>query len=172
MALKQNKNRAVGADQPFVDAFPFPIVANRDPQDSDRAERGTIWVNQTTNTSFLLASVANNISTWRHIDGGSEVTVASPGTTATFPSNTFSGAAIFTGFTTAAGASEEFTIESDVLTADSRLLVTVANTGINDAQMTLTRVEPGVDDIVIDMDNNGAAALNGSIIITWKILQF
>lgn len=84
--------------------------------------------------------------------------------------NAFVGHATFTGQTTAAAASQVFTITNANVTADTAMLVTVSNIGANDAQMTLTRVKQGVGSFEVTARNDGAAALNGDVIITWMII--
>ena len=79
--------------------------------------------------------------------------------------------ATFTGETTAAGAQEAFTITNSSIAADSALLVTVANVGSNDARMTLEQVKPADGSVVINTQNNGAAALNGDVIISVQVLS-
>ncbi|MDX1532861.1 MAG: hypothetical protein R3230_01490 [Nitrosopumilaceae archaeon] len=93
---------------------------------------------------------------------------ASPTATATINANV--GVATFTGFTTASAASQVFTITNAVCTAASAILVSVSNLGGNDAQMTVTRVTPGAGSFTVTTVNNGAAALNGDVIITFWII--
>ena len=80
------------------------------------------------------------------------------------------GVATFTGQTTGAGASQVFTITNSVATTTSAVLATVSNLGTNDAQMTLTRVEQKAGSIDFTATNNGAAALNGNVVITFWII--
>ena len=94
---------------------------------------------------------------------------------------TFAGAAVtidanvgvgtFTGLTTAAAASQTFTITNSVVSATSAILATVSNLGSNDAQMTLTRVKQGAGSFEVMTTNNGAAALNGNVVITFWVIQ-
>lgn len=90
---------------------------------------------------------------------------ASPSATSTINANV--GVATFTGFTTAAAASQTFTITNSVVSATSAILVTVDNIGANDAQMTITRVKPGAGSFDVVVKNNGAAALNGDLKINF-----
>lgn len=87
--------------------------------------------------------------------------VASPVATAVI--NARVGYATFTGFVTAAGASQVVTITNSISTSSSAILVTANNLGANDAQMTVTRVTPGAGSFDVTLTNNGAAALNGDI---------
>ena len=80
------------------------------------------------------------------------------------------GVATFTGQTTAAAAAQEFTITNTTCTVGSAILVSASTLGTNDAQMTVTRVKPADGSFVVTLTNNGAAALNGDVIITFWIV--
>ncbi len=95
--------------------------------------------------------------------------VASP--TATAVINGRQCYASYTGFTTAAAASQVFIITNSIITAGSSIIVTANNLGSNDAQMTVTRVLPGAGTVSITLKNNGAAALNGQVNITMLVLD-
>lgn len=95
-------------------------------------------------------------------------TQASPSATATIDTNV--GAATFTGFTTASAATQTFTITNALISATSQLFVSIANEGANDAQMTVQRVKRLAGSFEVYTINNGAAALNGNVTITfWAI---
>lgn len=81
------------------------------------------------------------------------------------------GVGTFTGLTTAAGSSQVFTITNSICTATSAIMCTLANKGANDAQMTVQRVIPGAGSFTVTAKNNGAAALNGDVIITFWIIK-
>ena len=80
------------------------------------------------------------------------------------------GVATLTGLTTASAASQIFTITDSIVTVGSALLVSISNLGANDAQMTVTRVTPGAGSFTVTATNNGAAALNGDVIITYWVI--
>jgi len=80
------------------------------------------------------------------------------------------GVCTFTGQTTASAAEQEFTITNTTCTVGSAILVSASNLGGNDAQMTVTRVFPAAGSFVVTLTNNGAAALNGDVIITFWII--
>jgi hypothetical protein len=80
------------------------------------------------------------------------------------------GVCTFTGFTTAAAAAEVFTITNSFVSATSAIFVTVSNIGSNDAQMTLTRVKQAAGSFQVTATNNGAAALNGNVVITYWVI--
>ena len=82
------------------------------------------------------------------------------------------GVATFTGQTTAAGSTITLTITNSFLGAGDGIFCTVSNKGSNDAQMTLTRVNTETaGTLIVQADNNGAAALNGDIIVTFWIIN-
>jgi hypothetical protein len=85
--------------------------------------------------------------------------------------NAYLGSVTYTGQTTASGATQVFTVTNSIATTISKIFVTVTNIGANDAQMTLTRVEPKAGSIEFTTKNNGAAALNGNVVITFWIIQ-
>lgn len=85
--------------------------------------------------------------------------------------NTYTGVVTLTGLTTAAGATELITVTNALVSATSGVLVTAANLGANDAQMTVTRVVPGAGSFVVTLTNNGAAALNGNVILSFIVLS-
>jgi hypothetical protein len=76
-----------------------------------------------------------------------------------------------TGLLTGAGASQVITITTTVVTVNSGILVSAANKGANDAQMTVTRVVPAAGSFTVTVKNNGAAALNGDLIISFMIIS-
>lgn len=85
--------------------------------------------------------------------------------------NTKVGAATFTGQTTASGAQEAFTITNSEVGATSAMIVTVTNVGANDARMSLEQVKQAGGSFVVNTQNNGAAALNGNVVISWIVLN-
>lgn len=94
---------------------------------------------------------------------------ASPSATSVINANV--GSATFTGFTTASAAAQVFTITNSLVSATSSILVSSANEGSNDAQMTVTRVERGSGTFDVTLLNNGAAALNGDVTVTFFVLS-
>lgn len=85
--------------------------------------------------------------------------------------NTYTGVVTLTGLTTASAATELITVTNALVSATSGVLVTAANLGANDAQMTVTRVVPGAGSFVVTLTNNGAAALNGNVILSFIVLS-
>ena len=90
---------------------------------------------------------------------------------ATVVNNVRVGQAVYTGLTTASTSAQILTLTNSLITATSAILVSAANFGANDAQMTVTRVIPGTGTAAITVLNNGAAALNGNIVLTFWILS-
>jgi hypothetical protein len=117
------------------------------------------------------------------LTGGGEITISSAGNVTMAPAvqsaagtsltiNARVGVATFTGLTTAAGSTETLTITNSALGAGDGIFCTVSNRGTNDAQMTLTRVNTQTaGSLVVQCDNNGAAALNGDIVVTFWIIN-
>lgn len=168
MALINQKNIAYSLNQPLSNVFPEPIASQRAPQSGDKAPIGTVWVDIPNNQSYILTSLANNTATWtRSTSTPTEVTAA--GLAATL--NGAVGVVTLTGNTTAAGAQETFTITNSSVTAASGILLTVANVGGNDARMTLEQVKPAAGSFEVFTQNNGAAALNGDVIISFIVLS-
>jgi hypothetical protein len=89
---------------------------------------------------------------------------------ATCTSNTNVFACTYTGFTTAAAASQVFVVTNSKISATSQVLLTVSNLGANDAQMQLTRVKQGAGTMDVTVKNVGAAALNGNVVITGFVI--
>lgn len=85
--------------------------------------------------------------------------------------DTYTGVVTLTGLTTAAAAVELITVTNNKVSATSGVLVTAANLGANDAQMTVTRVVPGAGSFVVTLTNNGAQALNGNVILSFIVLS-
>ena len=81
------------------------------------------------------------------------------------------GVSTHTGLTTAAGAFETITITCAIAVATSGILVSAANLGANDAKMTVERVIPGAGTFDVILKNDGAAALNGDLIISFWVLS-
>lgn len=102
--------------------------------------------------------------------GTAIASAASPTATVAIAANV--GTATFTGFTTAAAASQAFVVTNASITATSQILATVANLGTNAAYMTLVRVLPAAGQVTFEVTNNGAAALNGNVMITFWILEY
>lgn len=119
------------------------------------------------------------------LTGGGEISISSAGAVSMVPGtataasplanvtiNSRVGVATFTGFTTGAGANEDFTITCASLGVGDGIFCTVSNTGTNDADMTLEGViTQTAGTITIHTQNNGAAALNGNVIITFWIIN-
>lgn len=134
---------------------------------------GSIAIGRNANTNALALNAGSggvniNSSGIATIDALSDI-VASPAVTAVINANV--GYATFTGFTTAAAATEVFTITNNKVTAASSILISANNLGANDAQMTVTRVLPGVGTFDVTVTNFGTAALNGDINLTFWVLN-
>ena len=65
MASKQRRNLAYGIDNPLQQIPPTPIEAKRNPNIHDKMQLGTLWINTSNNTSFILTDIANNAADWQ-----------------------------------------------------------------------------------------------------------
>lgn len=81
------------------------------------------------------------------------------------------GSSTHTGVITASAAQETFTITNDQVSATSAMIVTVTNIGANDARMTLEQVKQGAGSFEVMTQNNGGAACNGNVVISWIVLS-
>ena len=95
------------------------------------------------------------------------VPVTAAGTTVV--NNVRVGQAIYTGNVTGAATALVLTLTNSLISATSSIFMTVSNLGSNDAQMTLYRVKPGAGTCAITLFNNGAAALNGDVQVSFWI---
>lgn len=97
-------------------------------------------------------------------------TVSSPTSTAVTNGRVFK--AVYQGFTTAAAGTQAYTITNSALGAGDAIMLTLANRGSNDAQITVNRVNTETaGTIIVNTTNEGAAALNGDVVITGWILD-
>jgi hypothetical protein len=80
------------------------------------------------------------------------------------------GSATVTGLTTAAAASVVFTITNSVVTATSVVFTSVTTLGTNDAELTVTRTQVASNTLTITCINNGAAAVNGNVIVNFWVI--
>lgn len=126
------------------------------------ASAGAGGVTIATGTGGLTMTTGGVVS----MPGGTD-TQASPSATATINKNV--GVATFTGFTTASAAAQVFTITNSLVSATSSIFVTASNLGANDAQMTITRVKQGAGAFEVTLTNNGGAALNGNVMISFWV---
>lgn len=95
---------------------------------------------------------------------------ASP--TAAVTMNNRVGVATFTGFTTAAAASQDFTITNSNILITSGMFVTVAaRSAGNTSAMTIVGITQAAGSIVVHTTNNGAQALDSDVIITFWIIS-
>lgn len=81
------------------------------------------------------------------------------------------GVATFTGLTTAAAGTQDLTLTNSEISEGSGVIVTVSNLGANDAQMIVTRTLTAAGSMTCTVRNDGAAALNGDIILSFIVLN-
>ena len=65
MAVKKNfRNKAYGLSNPLQSLAPQPIISQRAPTFEDLAELGTEWVDQSTDTFYVLTSITGGSANW------------------------------------------------------------------------------------------------------------
>lgn len=69
MAISQKSNVAYSFNQPLSGIFPAPIVANRAPLSTDKAQVGSVWIYKALNQAWILTSVVNNSASWVSVSG-------------------------------------------------------------------------------------------------------
>lgn len=154
------------------DAYEQPKIASVAPDSNDKGyEIGKIWIDKVLNNVYFLTSASGIGSTWTNV-GNVELTPQT-GTAAAvvITLNTKVGVATLTGITTAAAAEVILTITNSEVSVSSGILVTVGNTGTNDARMSLEQVKPAAGSFEVHLQNNGAAALNGNVIVSFIVLN-
>jgi hypothetical protein len=70
MSVSQNPNVAYCLNQPYARIFPSPIVSKRAPLTTDKAQIGTVWVQSSANSAWILTSIVANSATWEAVSGG------------------------------------------------------------------------------------------------------
>lgn len=110
-----------------------------------------------------LISVANN----------TVAATAGPSATVSVTNNARVGVVTFAGYTQAASATLVVTLSNSFIAAGSAILATVTNGGTNAANMFIERIDSitTAGQAVITIVNNGAAALNGNMVLTFWVLS-
>jgi hypothetical protein len=73
MGTINTNNTAYGLSQALLNVFPQPIIAHRAPTVNDKAQLGTVWINEPANTAAILTSIVNNAANWENVTGGAGV---------------------------------------------------------------------------------------------------
>lgn len=145
MASVQFHQVSYGLTQPLINIFPAPIVALRDPATTDHAQIGTLWINRSTNSAFLLTSIVNNSATWTNLISGSGVfssLTVTPGPTS------------LTGAFTVISGTNPISIGAD---AASHTITIGNNTGT-----TLLDLNGGSNGIIMETSATGPITIGGT----------
>ena len=67
---RRNLNATVFDPLLFEDVYQAPVVGQRDPKTTDKAEYGTVWVNNSTDAVFVITSITANSANWENVTGG------------------------------------------------------------------------------------------------------
>jgi hypothetical protein len=171
MAVNKRLERAYGFGQGIYQLSPKPIVAQRAPTTADMAVIGTEWDDQVNNAVYFLVDIVGNSARWI-LAGQTTVAFTGANLVAAVTINSNSGVATFTGFTTAIGIQQAFTINDSYVTAASRILATIqsgpAGAG---AAMVIQSIVPAAGSFVVNTVNAGGGANNGPIVITFQVLN-
>ena len=62
-----------GLTQPLITLAPYPISALRNPNGSDHAQIGQLWINRSSNNVYVLTSIVNNVANWQTFSGGAGI---------------------------------------------------------------------------------------------------
>ena len=95
MSVNNRPNVAYCLNQPLGNIFPAPIVSARAPLSTDKAPIGTLWIQPSTNSSWVLTSIVSNSATWSSSSGGTgdftNLTVTTSATIGTYSGSVGSG---------------------------------------------------------------------------------
>lgn len=71
MSVQQRSKVGYGLSETLPSIFPSPIVSQRAPTTSDKADIGTVWVDKPNDDAYILTSIVANSATWINVGGGS-----------------------------------------------------------------------------------------------------
>lgn len=75
MSVNQRNPVAYGLSQATIDVPNKPIVAQRSPTDRDKAQIGTLWINATDQSVYIITSIEDNVANWELLtNAGGSVT--------------------------------------------------------------------------------------------------
>jgi len=64
MSNSQFQQVSYGLTQPLINQNPINIISHRNPTTVDKAQLGTLWINESNNTFYTLTSIVNNSANW------------------------------------------------------------------------------------------------------------
>lgn len=71
MSSQQFTQVSYGLTQSLINVFPSPIVsATQSPTGANLAQIGTLWINKSANTAYVLTSIVNNLANWQLLETG------------------------------------------------------------------------------------------------------
>lgn len=177
-AIALTTNTAVNIDAKTASHFTVTGAANLTL--SSTGGEVDITSSKSSTTAVNITAPAGGVS----ISGGAAATLgnvglvnqqqaaaAGPGATVTVVNNSRVGSVTFTGYTQAAAATLVLTLTNSFITATSPIIASTQNAGTNDAQMQITRIKQGSGTADITIKNQGAAALNGDMVLSYIILS-
>ncbi len=171
---RTGNNRAYGLQNPLQSLSPQPIIAQRNPLASDKAEFGTIWINTASNAYYILTSAgtwaaqstSSSTAASLQITGGSGtvLTVDASGDTDLGGDLAVAGATVLAGDLTVSGtltANGPFSISDNspvsiVSTSNTDPAITIQANGGTSETITIQSLQgTSADSVFIDSLNGG-----------------
>lgn len=164
MATQPYRNVAYGLSEALLNVAQAPIIAQRDPATTDRAQLGTEWINQKTDDVFILVKVEDNVSTWISIGAGTSATTFDADSGSAMPAggiiNLLSGSGDLT--TSASGNTVTFTsTAADIFDSDSGTATPSSNTIIIAGGSGITTSAAGSTVTITASGGGGITTIDG-----------
>ena len=80
MSTNYKKQTVYGLNQGLLQNPPAPIIAQRAPTNFDKAQYGTVWIDQSANLSYILTTIEDNIAHWEEVGSGGGVNTVNANT--------------------------------------------------------------------------------------------
>jgi hypothetical protein len=171
--VKLNSVRGYGIGEDLIKLNPRPIIAKRNPKDSDKAPIATVWINTSEGNAYIMTKQSGGVNEWAILALGDlkSVSGANAADDITIDSKVFK--AVFTDLAIAQNVATNLTINNNkLLTVTSGLDLTVSFSGAGSVDMSTSSIlQNAVGKIVVVVNNSNLAAFNGEIIVTGKILD-
>ena len=161
MAVRKNfRNKAYGLTNPLQSLAPQPIVSQRAPTFEDFAEVSTLWVDESTDSYYVLTSIAGGSANWAaqsSTGGGTFTDVSITGTSGTVlqvasgGNTTLGGTLTTTGLTTLNGG---LTANGVVSMSTAAFGQNIAITAISEGQILIRKTGLGNDENAIELTAN------------------
>lgn len=155
---------ATGAFDVTVNSTAGSVIANGGEAANDAVQ---ITASNAAGGVLITGGTAGNVS----VANAQVAAAAGPGATVAVANSARVGSITFSGYTQAAAATLVVTLTNSFISTTSAILATATNVGANDAQMNVSRIKPAAGSAEITIVNNGAAALNGDMVLSFWVLS-